>query len=106
MACPLEALNEVLPEGSSSMLGIGSQEELAEAVLHAQLQVSCPPNFSYPLFSISYPLFFFFFLKKKRYNKDGCPVVNPPGSFRESTLFGGQGYRDAVPNSGARIRRV
>jgi hypothetical protein len=63
MACPLEAFNEVLPEGSLSVLGIGSQEELAEAVLYAQLQVSCPPNFSYPLFSISYP--FFFFLKKK-----------------------------------------
>jgi hypothetical protein len=59
MACPLEALKEVLPEGSSSVLRIGSQEELAEAVLHAQLQVSCPPNFSYPLFSISYPFFFF-----------------------------------------------
>jgi len=58
MACPLEALKEVLPEGCLSVLGIGSQEELAEAVLYAQLQVSCPPNFSYPLFSISYPFFF------------------------------------------------
>jgi hypothetical protein len=46
MACPLEALKEVLPKGSFSVLGIGSQEELAEAVLYAQLQVSCPPNFS------------------------------------------------------------
>jgi hypothetical protein len=54
MACPLEALKEVLPKGSLSVLGIGSQEELAEVVLYAQLQVSCPPNFSYPLFSISY----------------------------------------------------
>jgi hypothetical protein len=35
MACPLEALKEVLPEGSLSVLGIGSQEELAEAVLYA-----------------------------------------------------------------------
>jgi hypothetical protein len=64
-ACPLEALNEVLPKGSLSVLGIGSQEELAEAVLYIQLQVSCPPNFSYPLFSILTPssssFFFFFF---------------------------------------------
>jgi hypothetical protein len=65
---------EILPEGSSSVLGIGSQGELAEAILHAQLQVSCMPNFSYPLFSPSYTFFFV------GYNKVGCLVVKPPGS--------------------------
>jgi hypothetical protein len=33
-------------------------------------------------------------------------MANPPGSFGESTLIGDPGYRDAVPNSGAEIRRV
>jgi hypothetical protein len=111
LTCPLEALKEILPEGSSSVLGIGSQEELVEAILHAQLQVSCSPNFSYPLFSTSYLfyflfLFYFYFFFKKGYNKDGCPVANPPGSFCKSTLSDGQDYRDAVPNSGAGIRHV
>jgi hypothetical protein len=63
MACPLEALKEVLPEGSLSVLGIGFQEQLAEAVLYAQLQVSCPPNFSNPLSSISYPFFYLLFFR-------------------------------------------
>jgi len=60
LSCPLEALKEILPEGSSSVLEIRSQEELAKVIFHAQLQVSCLPNFSYPRFSISHLLFFFF----------------------------------------------
>jgi hypothetical protein len=40
LACPLEALLEILPEKSSSMSGTKSSAELAEALLHAQLQVS------------------------------------------------------------------
>jgi hypothetical protein len=45
LSCPLEALRKILPEGSSSVIGVGSQEELLEAILHVQLQVSCLPNF-------------------------------------------------------------
>lgn len=40
LACPLEALLEILPEESSSMAGTESSGELAEALLHTQLQVS------------------------------------------------------------------
>jgi len=40
LACPLEALLEILPEESSSMSRTESPGELAEALLHAQLQVS------------------------------------------------------------------
>jgi hypothetical protein len=58
LACPLEALMKILPEGFSSAPGIGSPVELAEVILHSQLQVSFMPNFLYPLFSLSH--FFFF----------------------------------------------
>jgi hypothetical protein len=40
LASPLEVLLEILPEESSSAAGTGSSEELAESILHAQLQVS------------------------------------------------------------------
>jgi hypothetical protein len=40
LACPLEALLEILPEESSSMAGTASPGELAEALLHTKLQVS------------------------------------------------------------------
>jgi hypothetical protein len=40
LACPLEALLEILPEESSSMAGTESSGELAEALMHTQLQVS------------------------------------------------------------------
>jgi len=40
LACPLEALLEILPEGSSSISGSESPGELVEALLYAQLQVS------------------------------------------------------------------
>jgi len=50
---------KILPERFSLAPGIGSLGELAEAILHSQLQVSFMPNFLYPLFSLSQ--FFFFF---------------------------------------------
>jgi hypothetical protein len=40
LACPLETLMEVLPDESSSVAETRSSGELAEAILHAQLQVS------------------------------------------------------------------
>jgi hypothetical protein len=40
LASPLEVLLEILPEGSSSGAGTRSSGELAESILHAQLQVS------------------------------------------------------------------
>jgi hypothetical protein len=40
LSCPLEALLQVLPEKFMSVPRIGSSGELAEAVLHAQFQVS------------------------------------------------------------------
>jgi hypothetical protein len=40
LACPLESLMKILPEESLSAAGTGSSGELAEAILHAQLQVS------------------------------------------------------------------
>jgi hypothetical protein len=61
LACPLEALMKILHEGFLSAPGIGSPRELAEAILHSQLQVSSMPNFLYPLFSLSHFFFFFFF---------------------------------------------
>jgi hypothetical protein len=76
LACPLETLMEILPEGSSSVLGIGSQGELAEAIHHVQLQVSCMPTSHTHYF----PLLTLFFLVG--YNKDGCLVAKPPGSFQ------------------------
>jgi hypothetical protein len=57
LAYPLEALMKILPEGFSFAPCIGSPGELAEAILHSQLQVSFMPNFLYPLFSLSH--FFF-----------------------------------------------
>jgi hypothetical protein len=59
LACPLEALMKILPEGFSSAPCIGSPGELAEVILHSQLQVSFMPSFLYPLFSPSHPFFFF-----------------------------------------------
>jgi hypothetical protein len=40
LACPLETLIGLIPEGSFSMSGIAFPGGLAEAMLHAQLQVS------------------------------------------------------------------
>jgi hypothetical protein len=40
LASPLEVLLEILPKDSSSAAGTGSSRELAESILHAELQVS------------------------------------------------------------------
>jgi hypothetical protein len=40
LACPLEALLEILPEELKSVSETGSSGELADAILHAQFQVS------------------------------------------------------------------
>jgi hypothetical protein len=61
--CPLEALMKILPEGFSSAPSVGSLGELAEAILHSQLQVSLKPYFQNPLFSLSHFFFFFFFFR-------------------------------------------
>jgi hypothetical protein len=63
LACPLETLMGLIPEGSSSVSGAGFPEGLAEAMLHAQLQVS--PVTSkisfYTLYIFFYYLHLFFF---------------------------------------------
>jgi hypothetical protein len=40
LACPLETLMGLIPEGSSSMSGIASPGGLVEAMLYTQLQAS------------------------------------------------------------------
>jgi hypothetical protein len=55
LACPLETLMGLIPEGSSSMSGTASPGGLVEAMLHTQLQASLV------IFKIPFFFFFFFF---------------------------------------------
>jgi hypothetical protein len=79
LACSLETLMGLIPERSSSMSGIVSPGGFAEAMLHAQLQVS-------PVTSkISFYALYVFFFKTFSYflvrYEVGCLMARPPGYY-------------------------
>jgi hypothetical protein len=81
LACPLETLMGLIPEGSFSMFGTVFPGGLAEAMLHNQLQVSPViskiSSHTLRVFSNSH-FFFFFFLWSYEV---GCLVARPPGYY-------------------------